>query len=401
MTEPLRIVLATPDAGYEQRLRQTLDAALNGSLQRWDTADGEIKVDELWRELGDAVPDVVAIGPGLALDEAFALAHQLEQERPEISVLLISEPSAELWQQALHAGVRDVLAPEALNADVRAAFDRALELAARRRHNLLGPTEDGTRHGRIITVLSPKGGSGKTTVCTNLAVGLARIEPNNVAVIDLDLQFGDIASALRLTPGHSFVDAVRAPLADAMTLKTFLTPHASNLWSLCGPETPAEGEEITADQAQSVVAKLAEEFAYVVVDTSAGLSEHTLAMIDISTDLVLVCTMDVPSIRNLRKEVDALDQVGMIHQRRHFVMNRSDAKVGLEVADVEATVGLRVDVTIPSARVVPLSTNQGTPLVESQPRHRVAREFGKLVDTFVTERAAVASDRRRRGRSER
>lgn len=401
MTEPLRILLATPDAGYEQRLRQTLDTAVNGCLQRWDTADGAVKVEELWRELGDAVPDVVAIGPGLPLDEAFALAHQLEQERPEISVLLISEPSAELWQEALHAGVRDVLAPGALNADVRAAFDRALEVAARRRHNLLGPMEDTSRNGRIITVLSPKGGSGKTTVCTNLAIGLARVQPNDVAVIDLDLQFGDVASALRLTPDHTFVDAVRAPLADAMTLKTFLTPHASDLWSLCGPETPAEGDEVTADQAQSVVAKLAEEFAYVVVDTSAGLSEHTLAMIDISTDLVLVCTMDVPSIRNLRKEVDALDQLGMTYQRRLFVMNRSDAKVGLELADVEATVGLRVDVALPSARVVPLSTNQGTPLVESQPRHRVARELGKLVDTFVAERAAVASDGRRRKRTER
>jgi pilus assembly protein CpaE len=401
MTEPLKILLATPDAGYEQRLRQILDAALNSALQRWDTADGEVKIAELWRQLGDVVPDVVAIGPGLPLDDALSLAHQLEQERPEISVLLVNEPSAELWQQALHAGVRDVLAPDALNADIRAALDRALELAARRRHNLVGPAEDANRHGRIITVLSPKGGSGKTTVCTNLAVGLARLEPNKVAVVDVDLQFGDVASALRLTPDHTFVDAIRAPLADAMTLKTFLTPHASDVWTLCAPETPAEGEEITADQAQAVVAKLAEEFTYVMVDTSAGLNEHTLAMIDISTDLVLVCTMDVPSIRNLRKEVDALDQLGMTQQRRHFVMNRSDAKVGLELADVEATVGLRVDTTIPSARVVPLSTNQGTPLVESQPRHRVARQFTALVDDLAAGRSTSPPDGRRRRRMER
>jgi pilus assembly protein CpaE len=396
----LRILLATPDAGYEQRIRRAVEPTLAGRLQRWDTTDGEIKVAELFRQLGDEIPDVVAIGPGLPLEDALALASQLEQERPEISVLLISQPTAELWQHALRSGVRDVLAPDALDAQVREAFDRALELAARRRHNLLGSTEDESPHGRIVVVLSPKGGSGKTTVTTNLAVGLAKLAPNDVAIIDLDLQFGDIGGARRLTPEHTFVDAIRAPLADAMTLKTFLTPHASTLWSLCGPDSPAEGEEISPDQAQSVVAKLSEEFGYVIVDTSAGLNEHTLALIDIATDLVLVCTMDVPSIRNLRKEVEALDQLGINRPRRHFVMNRSDAKVGLEIADVEATVGLRVDVAIPSSRMVPLSTNQGIPLVESEPRSRISRQFTAFADEFVgagQEKDQPSPRRRRRG----
>jgi pilus assembly protein CpaE len=394
----LRILLVTPDAGYEQRIRRAVEPSLSGRLQRWDTAGEEIKVQELFRQFGDEIPDVVAIGPGLPLDDGLGLACQLEQERPEISVLLISKPTAELWQLALRSGVRDVLAPDALDAEVREAFDRALELAARRRRNLLGHTEDESPHGRIIVVLSPKGGSGKTTVTTNLAVGLAKLAPNDVAIIDLDLQFGDIAGALRLTPEHTFVDAIRAPLADAMTLKTFLTSHASTLWSLCGPESPAEGEEITPDQAQSVVAKLSEEFGYVVVDTSAGLSEHTLALIDIATDLVLVCTMDVPSIRNLRKEVEALDQLGITRPRRHFVMNRSDAKVGLEVADVEATVGLRIDVAIPSSRMVPLSTNQGIPLVESEPRSRISRQFTAFADELVggSQGTGKAAPRRRR-----
>lgn len=397
MTDHLRILLATGNVGYEQRVRNAFEPSLNGALRRWDTTRFESNTPELTQQLEHDAPDVVAIGPDLPLGDALALARQLERERPEISVVLVSPPSDDLWREALRSGVRDVLAPDATDADVREVFERALAVSARRRQNLTDHDDAaGRTGGRIITVLSPKGGSGKTTVCSNLAVSLALAEPDRTVLVDLDLQFGDVSTALRLTPEHSIVDAVRAGAADQMALKTFLTPHATNLWSLAAPDSPADGEEITADQAQAVVTTLAQEFAHVIVDTAAGLSEHTLAMIDISTDLLLVCAMDVPSVRSLRKEVEALEQLGMVHQRRHFVINRADSKVGLDVADVEATVGLPVDVAIPSSRAVPLSMNQGTPVVESQPRSPVARGFTSLVGRFLEEPAESTGRRRRR-----
>lgn len=401
----LRILLATPSVGYEQRVRGAFDATLNGDLRRLDSGARQLVPLDTMRALADLTPDVIAIGPDVALDDALALARELEQHRPEISVLIIGEPTPELWRDALRAGVTDVLAPKAIDAEVRTAFDRALQVAARRRNNLLGDGSDGPARGRIITVLSPKGGSGKTTVCSNLALGLAYAEPNRVALVDLDVQFGDVSSVLRLTPEHTLADAVRAPKAsDALTLKSFLTPHASNLWSLCAPDTPAEGEQVLAEEARAVVEKLAEEFAYVVVDTCAGLTEHTLAMIDVSTDLVLVCAMDVSSVRSLRKEVDALDALGLTKQRRHLVVNRADAKVGLDIRDVEATVGQRVDVTVPSSRIVPLSMNQGTPVVESQPRSPVAKQFTALAGRFtgdVVGAGSGPSPRRQRRREAR
>jgi pilus assembly protein CpaE len=397
----LRIVLATPHAGYEQRIRQAVDAAMNGSLQRLDHDLIGASPDVVVRHLETSSPDVVAIGPGVPLEDALKLARYLEQERPEISVLLVSEPSAELWQQALRSGVRDVLSPDAVDAEVREAFERALEVADRRRRNLVGGPDEGPS-GRIITVLSPKGGSGKTTVCSNLAVALAMAEPDQVAIVDLDTQFGDVSTTLRLTPEHNLLDAVRAPShGDSLTLKSFLTPHSSSLWSLCGPDSPADGEEIGAAAARDVVAKLADEFAFVVVDTSAGLTEHTLEVIDISTDLILMCALDVASIRSLRKEVDALDQLGLTQARRHFIINRADSKVGLDIRDVEAIVGMPVDIAVPSSRIVPLSMNQGIPVVESQPRSPVARQMTRLAGRFTGSRddrsvPAVARRRRRK-----
>jgi pilus assembly protein CpaE len=394
----LRILLATPHAGYEQRLRRAFGEHLNGEVQRWDLQGGDGTPGELLAQLASSVPDVVAIGPDVELEAALILARQLEQDRPEISVLLISEPAPELWQDALRAGVRDVIPPDAPDVDVRAAFDRVMEVAARRRQNLIGD-DDAGRGGRIITIVSPKGGSGKTTVASNLAVGLALAEPNQVVLVDLDLQFGDVATSLRLTPNHTLVDAMRVSgQLDGMALKSFLTAHPTNLWALCGPESPAEGEEVSADRAQQVVRILADEFRYVVVDTSAGLSEHTLSVLEISTDLILLCAMDVPSIRSLRKEIDALDQLGMTHLRRSLVINRADSKVGLDVRDVEASIGMPVDIAIGSSRSVPLSLNQGTPLIESEPRSPVARQLLGLVERFVEQPAPQVTRRRRGGR---
>ncbi len=396
MTE-LRILLATPHAGYEQRLRRAFGDTFNGELRRWDLGGWVETPQELVRQLTVSVPDVVAIGPDVEVDTALSLARQLEQDLPEISVLLVSEPSPELWQRALRAGVRDVLAPDAVDADVCAVFDRVLEIARRRRQNLVGEPDGQGPGGRIITIVSPKGGSGKTTLASNLAVGLAMVEPNRVVLVDLDLQFGDVATALRLTPQHTVVDAARLPgHVEGMALKSFLTPHPSNVWSLCGPETPAEGEEVSAEQATQIVQTLADEFRYVIVDTGSGLSEHTLSVLETTTDLILLCAMDVPSVRSLRKELDALEQLGMTQQRRYLVINRADSKVGLDLRDVEASIGMSVDVALPSSRSVPLSMNQGSPVVESEPRSPVARQLVGLVERFA-QHPVTDGQRRRRG----
>jgi pilus assembly protein CpaE len=393
----LRILLATPHAGYEQRIRRAFGETLNGDLRRWDVDQSDISPEGLLGQLTNSSPDVVAIGPDVEVDDALVLARKLEQDRPEISVLLISDPSPELWQQALQSGIRDVLAPDAVDSEVLAAFDRAMDVASRRRHNLVGDPADAGPKGRIITVLSPKGGSGKTTITSNLAVGLALAEPNQVAVVDLDLQFGDIATALGLTPQHTLVDAVRsvAPL-DGMTLKSFLSPHRSDLWALCGPDSPAEGDEVSTAVVKQIVQMLSDEFRSVVIDTGAGLDEHTLSVLEVSTDLIFVCALDVTSVRSVRKELTALDQLGMTHQRRHLVINRADSKVGLDLRDVEATLGLPVDISISSSRMVPLSLNHGDPVIASESRSPIARQFSELVDRFIDQPAQQGQSRFRK-----
>ena len=205
-------------------------------------------------------------------------------------------------------------------------------------------------------------------------------------IVDLDFQFGDVASALRMTPEHTFADISRTPLTvDVTTVKIFLTASDGGLYALCAPETPVDADGITPQQVQHVVSLLASEFRYVIIDTGSGLDEGTLAVLKLCTDIVVLTSTDVPSVRATRKEVEMLDLLGICEATRHFVVNRADAKVGLPVSEVEATVGMRAAVTIPSSRAVPISVNQGSPVLVSDRRTPVADAMARLVSQFASD----------------
>jgi pilus assembly protein CpaE len=305
----------------------------------------------------------------------------------------VADRTPEVLDRALAAGVRDIVPPSAGHEELARALARAAETAERRRANLLAPAEPEARP-RVISVLSPKGGSGKTVVATNLAVALAGAgsPASSVAIVDFDLQFGDVAAALALSPEQGLVDVARSAAdIDATALKVFLTPHPSGLFALCAPETPAEGDEVGYDHASHALRMLAASFPTVVVDTGAGLDEYTLAAIEQSTDLVFVCPPDVAAVRGLRKELDALDQLGMTVAHRHLVINRADARVGIEPGDVENVLGMKAAVALPSSRAVPFTMNAGTPIVGKEPRSPVARSLQQLAARFTHVAAPAAA----------
>ena len=244
------------------------------------------------------------------------------------------------------------------------------------------------RQAKVIVVISPKGGSGKTAVSTNLAVALAQRHPGRVAAVDLDVQFGDLGAALSLTPERTLAQLARATKIDATTVKLFLTLYYNGLYVLAGADDPADADSIAPAHVTQVLPLLAQNFDYVIVDTAAGLDERTLAAIECATDLLLVSSLDVTSIRSLRKEMDALDHIGVTADR-HLVLNRADSKVGLKSSDAEAAIGMKIWCSIPSSREIPLSLNMGTPVVISEPKSAVAKQLQLLAGLY----APVASNK--------
>jgi len=376
-----RVVLAAAS----DDLRQRVHAAADGDVHVLPA--GRLPGDpaRLFEQLLDGeLPEVLVIGPEAPADQVLGLAARLDAQCPGISVLLVARPEPELLQAAMRAGIRDLVDPAADAADIRNVIDRAAAAAAGRRR-ALRPVEDSARYtGRVITVASPKGGVGKTTIATNLAIGLTSSAPQSTVLVDLDVQFGDVASALGLVPEYSLPDAVQGPASqDTMVLKTFLTQHPSGLYAVCGSESPAAGDTVTAEDVSRLLAQLAREFRYVVVDTAPGLSEQTLAALDRASDVVMLSSMDVPGVRGLRKELDVLRELCMIPAGRHVVMNFADPKGGLSVRDVETTIGTGVDVVLPRSAAVPASTNQGVPLLESGKRDPMTKELRRLVSRFA------------------
>jgi pilus assembly protein CpaE len=357
-------------------------------LQQWQSGGQPRTVDSIVDELAADDIQVLCIGDDVPLELSFAVASLVDRAHAHIGVILLAAPWPEVWREALRSGVRDVVDPRGGDAEVAPALHRALERAAHLSELRAAAASSGPSTGRVIVVLSAKGGSGKTMVASNLAAALARVAPGPVALVDLDVQFGDSASALGLVPEHTIAGLSLVPDIDSTTLKVFLTPHeSSGAFVLCGANSPEEGDSVTDKHAARVVELLMRDFACVVVDTPAGIDERTLAALDHATDAVLVSTMDVASIRNLGKEIHALDRVGLLPANRHFVLNRADARVGIDVADVRAALGMDIDAAVPSSRNVPLSMNQGRPVVIDEPASAAAKELVKLAHRFVPDSA--------------
>lgn len=370
------IVLANSSVAFEQKLRRALKADFDGTLQRWENTALANDAHRAVKELLEYEPDIVAIGPSGDLESALELCWAIQNFHPEVETVIISEPNGNVWRKALRSGASDVLSPQAEPDEVVELFERLLETSTRRRLNLMQEFADGSGTGRIVTVVAPKGGTGKTALATNLAVGLASGGDQRVVLVDLDLQFGDVADALQLRPENSIADVHKGGAGvNPTTLKALLTSRGANLFALAAPANPGDGDEVTAGQVEEILHVLAAEFDTVVVDTSAGLSDATLSAIETSTDLLLVCDLSVSSVRGLRKVIDTLDSLEIVKAKRYFILNRADSRVGVTADDASAVVGMPVTVAIPSARDVPLSMNQGMPVIEAAPRTQVARRY--------------------------
>jgi pilus assembly protein CpaE len=170
-----------------------------------------------------------------------------------------------------------------------------------------------------------------------------------------------------------------------LALKTFLGRHPSGLFVIAGSDSPAAGDAVTAEQVARLIDTLSREFRHVVIDTAPGLADHTLVALERATDLVLVSSMDVPGVRGMRKELNVLEELSLVPAGRHLVLNMADPAGALSMADVVTTIGAPLDVVLPRSTAVPLSTNTGIPLLESEARDAVTRGLQTLLGRLLPE----------------
>jgi pilus assembly protein CpaE len=392
----MAVLIVEPHDGYATWLANALSGLTDRVVRAADPDEGMAAVAAEGQDVLAAI-----FGPSLSDRDALALAGALQQGTPDVSVLLIRrQESGELIRQALRVGVKDVLSSVSDENAIRGAAARAIEIARTLRGRLGGgaPTDGAGRPpGRVVTVFSSKGGCGKTFLSTNLAVALGRTGAE-VALVDLDLHFGDVAIMLHLFPSHTIYDATQSPELDAMTVKSFLTHHDSGIWTLVAPTEPTVADTISPSTITNILKLLRSAFDYVVIDTPPAFSEPVLGAFDESDALVMLATLDVPSIKNLKLTLQTMELLHFPKNRIRVVVNRADSKVGLRLPDVEKLLSAPVDATIPSSRSVPLSVNKGSPIMLEEPKGPVA-ESVRRVAALVTEPEPASRAKQKQRRS--
>jgi pilus assembly protein CpaE len=360
-------------------------------------------IDELVQHLRPGRPVVAVFGPSLAVPYGFQQVQRLNAAHPQLgTVFAVDEVSADVLQAAIRAGARDTVAvSDALALDQ--AVGRVGELlSGAPRTSLPAVSDHRPAPGRMVVVFSTKGGVGKSTLAINLAVTLARKTPDRVALVDADVNFGDVAVMLGIPPQHTVADAVASvQLGDVELLRSFMARHESGCLVLPAPTEPLLDAPIPGNELVDVCAALQSICGYVVVDTPTQFDDSVLALVEAADDVLLVGSMDIPSVKNLKIGIRALDLGGIAGPKMRLVLNRANTQVKLDVREIEQVLGMRADFPIPSDIAVPIAVNAGVAVVDLQPKAAVTRAIEQVASQLMVSGtpAAATGKRRRRKRA--
>jgi len=321
---------------------------------------------------------------------------------PESPVIMMSvQDEQDYLRRSMLAGAREFLvkpfsADELVNA-IRHVHE--IEKVKRARYQQAAPAPQPTggggaggqslrqvlepERGKIITFFSPKGGVGRTTIATNLAVALHQSTGKPVCLVDGSLPFGDIAVILNMSPkAKTIADLVGAfDQVDAEVLETVLVSHSTGIKVLLAPPTPEAAELITGANIKKILETLRESYAYVVVDTWPSFQEQVLTMLDVADVILTLMTLEITSLKNVRVFMEIAEKLGYDDQKVQLVANRNDSSGGIKASDVEASLGRKIPHTIVSdGRALVLAVNRGVPFVISHRESQVAKDIFTLAD---------------------
>ncbi len=367
----------------DQLAAQSTIAAIGGHVEVVDS------VPALRRAVMDQTHDLVVIGPDEDLQTALELAASERVAQPALGVVLLRRRvDSAVLRDAMRSGVREVVKSDDLG-QLAEACRTSLAISAQV-HGLSGQVQGDRPVGQVVTVFSAKGGCGKTTVATNTSVALAAAG-KRVCLVDLDLASGDVAIALQLYPSRTIADLVGLESAiDETVVRSLLTPHSSGVETIAAPINPGSAENVTAETVTELLRVLKQMYEVVVVDCPPSFTDHVLAAFDESDHYLLLATLDIPALKNLKLTLETLEALAYPRERRHVVLNRSDAKVGLEIADVEKTLQTHISLQVPSSRAVPAAINRGVPIVVDQPNHPVSNAIRHFATTTIAPVPVVA-----------
>jgi len=379
--------LVALDGGVD---RDVVEASLpeGSDIQVVALVDG---LEEGWTALQETATDLVVVACAGYSERTLVFIDGAVKQRRERPVVVLCDSSPNGFvRRVFEAGADDIITLPETPGNVLFTLEKAV---ARKQGAAVAT---GIALAPMICVLGPKGGTGKTLTSCNLAVSLAQAG-ERVALVDLDLQFGDIGLALGLAPQRTIHDLVKAGgSVDAEKIDDFLVAHSSGVRVLMAPTRPDQATAITVEFLREVYSGLRAAHDFVIVDTPPGFAPEVIASIDSSSHVCMVGTLDSLSLKNTKLGLETLELMGYEHDRIRLLLNRADSRVGIGHDEVAAIIGRTPDVLIPSDREIPCSVNEGKPIVLGNDRSEAARAFRGLAELYRVGDAPASSNGRGR-----
>ncbi|MEP7060185.1 MAG: P-loop NTPase [Actinomycetota bacterium] len=381
MTEASVVAVGTP-----QSFRQSIARALEVEPDEIGWVQSATAAEELL--ITDYNPiDVLVLSPEVKEPDALGLAEFVGRQAPGTAIVLVRDHTWNgLLPAAMRAGIRDVVDMTQGTEELRDAVERAIVWASNLRSLNSGRTPgttSGKSRGRIVSVFSSKGGTGKTFLTTNLATSIADTTGEDTAIVDLDIDMGDVFTYFGREPSASIQDLMElGEGAEHDQIRGVGVQLGDHLWAYGAPPDPA-AEAPAGEAVGKFLRAIRSDFQYVIVDASVDYSDSALVCFDLSDTICLVAGLDVVAVKHLSKALDTLLTIGLPRERFRVVLNRADSKVGLDAGDVERVMKIQVDAMIPSSRLVPTSLNKGRPVVLDEPTSEVSAAVRSLATKFT------------------
>ncbi len=338
-------------------------------------------------------PDVIVMDINMPEMDGIAATELISARLPSSAIIMMSvHGEAEDLKRAMLAGAREFLVKPFSADELSTSIRRVHEREAGRRaqfETAAAPVDPGTstdpEDHQLVAIFSPKGGSGRTTIATNLALALHNETGSRVCLVDANLQFGDVGVLLNLNPkNRSVMDAMESGDPDGDLIDSVVINHSTGIRVLLAPPSPEGADLITPAYLRKIVEHLKTTHDYVVVDLPSGLTDHSLTVMDAADTILVIAALEITTIKNVRLFLEVADQLEYDRSKVRLVINRSDSAQGIRIADVEASIRRPIDGTIVSdGRLAVLAVNRGVPFVVSHPEATLSRDIIKLARTVA------------------
>jgi pilus assembly protein CpaE len=356
-------------------------------------------------------PDVLVMDINMPGMDGVAAAEIISQRLPTSPIIMMSvHGEAEQLRRAIAAGAREFLVKPFSADEFSTTIKRVYEKELGRREQLqavipapvtgAAAPETAEEDHQVVAVFSPKGGAGRTTIATNLALSLQRETGGRICLVDANLQFGDVGVLLNLNPkNRSVLDAVEGGEPDADLLNSVVIDHSTGIRVLLAPPSPEGADLVTPVYLRKMIDILRASHDWVVVDLPAGLTDHSLGVMDAADQIVVLAALEITTIKNVRLFLEVADQLEYDRSKLRLVINRSDTSQGIRISDVEASIRRPIDGTVVSdGRLAVLAVNRGVPFVVSHPDAALSRDITRLARTLAGEPGtATATEKPRKG----